>query len=59
MVLDFANEAEDIQAAFAPYYDRTCWPEGTDPNLLYDLETQLEEFGFYTADDVDRFAAIS
>jgi type I restriction enzyme R subunit len=58
MVLDFANEAEDIQKAFEDYYDRTILSEGTDPNLLYDLQTQLEDFDFYDSSDLDRFAAI-
>ncbi len=55
-VLDFANEAEDIQKGFAPYYDRTLLTEATDPNLLYDLQTRLGEYHFYTAEEVDRFA---
>jgi len=58
MVLDFANEAEEIQKAFAPYYDRTLLSEATDPNLLYDLQTKLSEFHLYTAEDVERFAGI-
>lgn len=58
MVLDFANEADDIQAAFEPYYDRTILTEGTDPNLLYDLETKLEAFHCYTHEDINRFASI-
>jgi Type I site-specific restriction-modification system, R (restriction) subunit and related helicases len=33
-VLDFANEAEDIQAAFQPYYEGTASSD-IDPNLLY------------------------
>ena len=45
MVLDFANEAEEIQKAFAPYYDRTLLSEATDPNLLYDLQLRLAAFG--------------
>jgi len=32
--------------------------EGTDPNLLYDLQTRLANFHFYTFDDVTRYAAI-
>ena len=58
MVLDFANEAEEIQKAFAPYYDRTLLSEATDPNLLYDLQTKLSEFHLYTTEDVERFAGI-
>jgi type I restriction enzyme, R subunit len=58
MVLDFANEAEEIQKAFAPYYEKTLLSEGTDPNLLYDLQTKLSGYHFYSEDDVNRFAMI-
>ena len=34
MVLDFANEPEDIKESFEPYYDRLLLSEATDPNLL-------------------------
>ena len=56
MVLDFANEAEDIQKAFRPYYEETILSEGTDPNLLYDRYDVLLEFPVFTEEDVDRFA---
>jgi type I restriction enzyme, R subunit len=56
MVLDFANEAEDIQKAFQPYYEETILSEGTDPNLLYDRYDVLLEFPVFTEADVDRFA---
>lgn len=58
MVLDFANAAEEIQAAFAPYYRRTLLTEATDPNLLYDIQTRLDAFDLYSAGDVERFAAV-
>jgi type I restriction enzyme R subunit len=57
-VLDFANEAKDIQEAFEPYYDRTVLKGGTDPNLLYDLQTRLAGRQFYTRGEIDRFATI-
>lgn len=57
-VLDFVNEAEEIQKAFEPYYDRTQLKEGTDPNLLYDLQTRLSDFHFYTMDEINRFATV-
>lgn len=57
-VLDFANDAEEIQQAFEPYYDRTILTEGTDPNLLYDCETRLQAFHCYTREEVNRFAAL-
>ncbi|MCL5952081.1 MAG: type I restriction endonuclease [Chloroflexi bacterium] len=58
MVLDFSNEAADIQKAFQPYYDKTLLAEGTDPNLLYDLQTQLSGFDLYTQAEVNQFANI-
>jgi type I restriction enzyme R subunit len=57
-VFDFANDADEIQKAFEPYYDRTILSEGTDPNLLYDLQTRLEGFHFYTTDDLNAFARV-
>ena len=56
MVLDFANEAEDIQKAFQPYYEKTVLQEKTDPNLLYDLQRRLLEFHVYAEADVTAFA---
>jgi len=58
MVLDFVNEAEEIQNAFAPYYEKTLLSEGTDPNLLYNLQTQLADFQLYTEAEVNRFATL-
>ena len=55
-VLDFANEAEHIREAFEPYYETTLLSEGTDPNLLYDLQGELLNFHVYTEAEVDAFA---
>lgn len=57
MVLDFANGAEEIRKAFQPYYDRTILTEGTEPNLLYDLESRLTGFHVFSSADVEKFAA--
>ncbi|HEB88951.1 MAG TPA: DEAD/DEAH box helicase, partial [Deltaproteobacteria bacterium] len=58
MVLDFANEAEEIQAAFEPYYETTLLSEATDPNLLYEMETRLAAFPVYTEADVEAFGKV-
>lgn len=58
MVLDFANEVEHVRLSFQPYYETTILSESTDHNLLYDRERELEEFHFYTEDDVQNFARI-
>ncbi|GAB2464336.1 DEAD/DEAH box helicase family protein [Streptosporangium sandarakinum] len=39
-VLDFANEAEEIQEAFRPYYEGSA-TERIDPNLLYTREAAV------------------
>ena len=58
MVLDFANEADEIKAAFEPYYETTLLSEATDPNLLYEIQTRLAAFPVYTDADVERFAKV-
>ena len=56
MVLDFANEADTIKDAFDPYYETTILSEGTDPNLLYDGERRLLDFGLFDEADLQAFA---
>ena len=56
MVLDFANEADEIQKAFEPYFETTLLSEETDPNLLYEVQGRLLDFGVFAADDVETFA---
>ena len=40
-ILDFTNDAEDIQDAFDPYFTQTT-ASPTDPNLLYTLQQRIE-----------------
>jgi len=58
MVLDFANEADEIKAAFEPYYETTLLSEATDPNLLYEMENRLAAFAVYTGADIEAFAKV-
>jgi len=58
MVLDFANDADEIKAAFEPYYETTLLSEATDPNLLYEVQTRLDGFPVYTETDVNNFAGV-
>jgi len=58
LVLDFANESDEIKAAFEPYYETTLLSEATDPNLLYELQTRLAAFPVYTEADVNAFAKL-
>ena len=54
-VLDFVNQADDIRAAFDPYYKATLLSEATDVNRLNDLQDQLDGFQVYTAPEVRSF----
>ncbi|MDT5268328.1 MAG: type restriction enzyme subunit [Acidobacteriota bacterium] len=57
-VLDFANEAQEIQAAFQPFYEGTTIEEDVDPNQLYDLKAKLDGFDITRADEIESFAAV-
>jgi type I restriction enzyme R subunit len=51
-VLDFRNDAEDITKAFEPYYGRTVAPP-TDPNLLWDTRSQLDQYDMLRIDEIE------
>ncbi len=57
-VLDFMNDADTIQQAFADYYRTTILAEETDPNKLHDLKSALDGYQVYSAAQVDEFAAL-
>ncbi len=57
-VLDFVNKAEDIQAAFQPFYEQTVIGEDSDPRQLYELQTKMEAFHVFYRDDVDGFCKV-
>ena len=52
-VLDFANDADTIQNAFAPYYRTTILAEETDPDRLHDLKAALDGYQVYDPAQVD------
>jgi type I restriction enzyme R subunit len=58
MVLDFANDAEEIRKAFEPYYETTILSEATDPNLLYEIQNRLRGFEVFVEADVEAFAKV-
>jgi type I restriction enzyme R subunit len=47
-VLDFMNDADTIETAFADYYRTTILAEETDPNKLHDLKAALDGYQVYT-----------
>jgi type I restriction enzyme R subunit len=57
-VLDFVNEAEDIRQAFRPFYEVAAIDEPTNPNQVFTLKNQLEEFRYFYQQEVEEFAAV-
>ncbi|MFB6875119.1 type I restriction endonuclease subunit R [Streptomyces sp. NPDC056323] len=55
-VLDFANDAQDIQDAFRPYFEEaTTLP--SDPNLLYTAQSRVMSAPIISEQEMDEFAA--
>ncbi len=52
-VLDFMNESDTIEAAFADYYRTTILADETDPDKLHDLKGALDSFQVYRQAEVD------
>jgi type I restriction enzyme R subunit len=50
-VLDFRNDAALIAEAFEPYYGRTIAPP-TDPNLLWDTRSRLDNFDVLRPEEI-------
>ena len=57
-VLDFTNDAETIQDAFADYYRTTVLAEETDANRLHDLQATLDEAQVYSQEQVDELVEL-
>jgi type I restriction enzyme R subunit len=57
-ILDFLNNTDVIEQAFAPYYRTTILAEETDPNKLHDLKSELDVCQVYDDTQVDRFVAL-
>ncbi len=57
-VLDFMNDADTIQAAFADYYRTTILSEETDPNKLHDLKGTLDGHQVYAWAQVEQLARL-
>ncbi len=57
-VLDFVNDAEDIQKSFQPYYQGTVLTSGVDPNNIYTIFNRITAYKLFTADEVKGFANV-
>lgn len=57
-VLDFINEPEDVQKDFQRFYQSTILEGETDPNRLYDLISEINNFYLYTQEEVNQFCEL-
>lgn len=55
-VLDFVNAADEIEAAFKPYFETTILGEATNPDKLFDLRDALDNAQVYTREQVYDFS---
>ncbi|MEU7722698.1 type I restriction endonuclease subunit R [Streptomyces tibetensis] len=55
-VVDFVNTPEEIRVAFEPFYKGVRLETRMDPNLIYDIETKLDQAGIYTTAEIDAVA---
>ena len=56
-VLDFENSADDIQAAFKPWFETTiATPE--DPNLLYDKQREVMAYAVLAVPEMEAFVRV-
>ena len=60
MVLDFVNDPELVREDFQHYYGKNYMEEEseTDPNSLYDVLNEVEEFNVFYEEEVNAFAEI-
>ena len=58
VVLDFENTFDDIRDAFQPYFDRIALTEEVDPNTLYDIRNDLQDYAIFTPDVIEEFCKV-
>lgn len=56
LVIDFVNDREDIIDAFQPFYEKTTVEETSDPQHLYQLESELKAAQVFTEKEVNNLA---
>jgi len=57
-IVDFANDPDEILAAFRTWYDSAEISGPQDYEVVYDLKEQLDRSGLYTQAEVDEVARI-
>ncbi|MDA3950231.1 MAG: hypothetical protein PF508_13570 [Spirochaeta sp.] len=56
-ILDFFNDAQDILESFLPYYNRAELSDVSDAQIVYDIQTRVDQEQIYHWSEVEAFAA--
>jgi type I restriction enzyme, R subunit len=56
-ILDFVNDATTIQTAFEDWFETTI-TEPADPNLLYDKQREVMDYGLLAASEMEAFLRV-
>lgn len=54
-VLDFVNSPQDVQESFQPFYEGTILEEETNPNKLYSIKDDIDEYHLFNDDDINNY----
>lgn len=57
-MVDFVNDPEEVLAAFKTYHSTAELADTTDPNLVFNLKTKLDQAGHYDDFEVDRVVEV-
>jgi type I restriction enzyme R subunit len=57
-ILDFQNNTETVEKAFADYYRTTILSKETDPNKLHTLKGELDAYQVYSSNQIDSLVAL-
>lgn len=54
-VLDFVNDPQTVQDSFQPFYEGTILEEETDPNRLYSIKDDIDEFRLFSDENINNY----
>lgn len=57
-VLDFVNDPADVLEAFKTYYTTATLESTTDREIILDLRSKLDGYGYYDDHEIDRVVAV-
>ena len=57
-ILDFVNQASEIQEAFQPYYEQTIIGDRANPQQLYEIRSKLGSYGVYFDAEIEEFCKV-